>query len=218
DATNLLPSYRAGGGRPRDGDLLVAEVHLGELRRVLDGPEVATVPGTHASPDLSKTCQTIAFETSAAGVLGETDRSPAPGNRSIVTVDVTPQLSLASLDFGSTTLGLESGELIAGVLNSGPAAFEPTSVTSSSGNFRITGGTCTRGVIVAAGTACSVRLTFTPTAPRGYSATLTVSGDGDGAPSVSAELFGAAGDPTLLTLPGGVDLDPGVVGRTGGRV
>src|SRR5690606_26142123 len=33
DATNLLPSYRAGGGRPRDGDLLVAEVHLGELRR-----------------------------------------------------------------------------------------------------------------------------------------------------------------------------------------
>lgn len=218
DATNLMPSYRAGGGTPRDGDLLVAEIHLGELRRVLDGPEVATVPGTHGNPDLSKTGQTIAFETSAAGVLGATDPNAAPGNRSIVTVDVSPQLSLAALDFGSTTLALESGELIAGVLNSGPAAFEPTSVASSSSNFRITGGTCTRGVIVAAGTSCSVRLTFTPTAPRGYAATLTVSGDGEDAPSVSAELFGAAGDPALLTLPGGVDLDPGVVGRTGGRV
>lgn len=217
DATNLLPSYRAGGGIQRDGDLLVAEIQLGELRRVLDGPEVATVPGTHSNPDLSKTGQTIAFETTATTTL--VPGSPvAPGNRSIVTVDVTPQLSLASLDFGSTSLALESSELYADVRNAGPAAFEPTSVVSSSANFRVTGGTCSRGVLVAAGTSCSVRLTFTPTAPRGYSARLTVSGEGERAASVSTELFGAAGDPTLLTVPGGVDLAPGVVGGAGGGV
>jgi hypothetical protein len=104
------------------------------------------------------------------------------------------------------------------VLNAGPAAFEPTVVQTSTSNFRVTGGTCKRGVIVAAGTSCSVYLTFTPTSPRGYSGTLTVRGNGDGAPEVSAALNGAAGEPTLLADPGGVDFTAGVVGEVGGRV
>ena len=37
DATNLLPSRRGGGGEAIDGDLLVAEFQLGQIRRVLDG-------------------------------------------------------------------------------------------------------------------------------------------------------------------------------------
>jgi hypothetical protein len=45
-----------------------------------------------------------------------------------------------------------------------------------------------------------------------------VSGDGDDAPSASATIRGAAGEPTLLADPGGVDLAPGVVGGVGGRV
>ena len=71
---------------------------------------------------------------------------------------------------------------------------------------------------MAAGTSCSVNLVFTPTAIRGYSSTLTVSGDGEDAPSVSANIRGAAGDPVLLPSPGGVDLDDGIVGGAGGRV
>jgi hypothetical protein len=85
-------------------------------------------------------------------------------------------------------------------------------------NFRITGGTCIRGVVVAAGTSCSVNLTFTPTAPRGYEGTLSVSGDGQDAPSVSASVRGAAGEPMLLANPGGVDLEPAIVREVGGRV
>ena len=215
DATNLLPSRRGGGGSSDHGDLLVAEFELGQIRRVLDGPNLTGVPGAHGRPSLSKTGQVIAFETMAAAPLTGVVRSDL--GRSIFTVEVTPQLSLAALDFGTVLLNLQSTELYAQVLNSGPAAFEPTDLSISS-NFAITGGTCARGVIVAAGTSCSVNLTFTPTAERGYSGTLTVSGAGPDAASVSTTIRGAAGDPTLLANPGGVDLSNGVVGSVAGRV
>jgi hypothetical protein len=219
DAVNLLPSRRSGGGSELDGDLLVAEFHLGQIRRVLDGPNLTAVPGAHGRPALSKTGQVIAFDTAATGRLrGNGARRVTNGpERGIVTVEVTPELSLAELDFGTVLLGYDSAELYATVLNSGPAAFEPTEVVTSS-NFRVTGGSCKRGVIVAAGTSCSVNLVFAPTAASGYAGTLTVSGDGDDAPSVTTSLRGAAGDPTLELKPGGADLPGGVVGGVGGKV
>lgn len=218
DATNLLPSRRGGGGGPADGDLLVAEFELGALRRVLDEPEAVSVPGAHGRPALSKTGQVLVFETMAAAVIpGVSTLAGAEGGRTIVAKEFTPQLSLAALDFGSVLLNLESAELYAKVLNAGPGAFEPTDVRVSP-NFRITGGTCARGILVAAGSSCSVHVVFRPTEVRGYSGTLTVTGRGAGSPSVSASLRGAAGEPMLLADPGGVDLAPGVVGRVGGRV
>jgi hypothetical protein len=218
DASNLLPSRRGGGGDPADGDLLVAEFHLGQIRRVLDGADATDVPGAHGRPALSKTGAVVAFETMAGAALD----SPAPltsgGGRAIVAVSFTPRLSLAALDFGTVLLGFESTELYATVLNAGPAAFEPTDVRTSSPNFRIKGGSCFRGIIVAAGTSCSVRITFNPSAPRGFLGELTVVGNGPGAPRVSTELRGAAGEPALLANPGGVDLDDGIVGVAGDRV
>ncbi len=217
DATNLLPSRRAGGGGGDDGDLLVAEFELGQLRRVLDGPDATGVPGAHGRPALSKSGQVIAFDTMAGDVIDGVRNVTNAGTRKVVTVTATPQLSLASLDFGTVLLGFESTELYAKVLNSGPGAFEPTEVVVSP-NFRITGGTCVRGVLVAAGTSCSVNLTFNPTEPRGYEGTLSVSGLGAGAPTVATTIRGAAGEPTLLADPGGVDLEPAIVGEIGGRV
>lgn len=217
DATNLMPSRRGGGGEPSDGDLLVAEHHLGALRRVLDGPALTGVPGAHGRPALSKTGEVIVFDTMAAGTLAGVERITNAGGRSVAAVEVTPSLSLADLDFGTVLLGFESTELYATVLNAGPAAFEPVDVSVTS-RFRVTGGTCVRGVIVAAGQSCSVKLTFLPSAPQGFSGTLTVSGNGPDAPSVSATVRGAAGEPTLLADPGGVDLPDSVVGELGGRV
>ncbi|MFW2335828.1 MAG: choice-of-anchor D domain-containing protein [Ilumatobacter sp.] len=217
DATNLLPSRRAGGGGADDGDLLVAEFQLGQLRRVLDGADATGVPGAHGRPALSKSGQVIVFDTMAGDVIDGVRDVTTAGTRKVVTVTATPQLSLASLDFGTVLLGFESTELYAKVLNSGPGAFEPTDVVVSP-NFKISGGTCVRGVMVAAGTSCSVNLTFNPTEPRGYEGTLTVAGQGAGAPSVSATIRGAAGEPTLLADPGGVDLETAIVGEIGGRV
>lgn len=217
DATNLMPSRRGGGGGPSDGDLLVAEHYLGTLRRVLDDPALAGVPGAHGRPALSKTGEVVAFDTMAGSSLRGVERITNAGGRSIAVVEVTPSLSLASLDFGSVLLGFESTELYATVRNAGPAAFEPVDISVTS-RFRVTGGTCVRGVIVAAGQSCSVKMTFLPSAPQGFSGTLTVGGNGPGAPSVSASVRGAAGEPTLLANPGGVDLPDSVVGQFGGRV
>ena len=213
DATNLMPSRRGGGGSPEDGDLLVAETVLGELRRVLDAPDDVGVPGAHGNPAVSTTGQTLVFDTVAAGSIVGSAHST--GERSIGVVRVTPKLSLAELDFGSVVLDFESTELYVKVQNAGPGAFEPESVVASSG-FNVTGGTCAKGILVAAGSSCSVNVTFRPTAPRGYSGTLTVTGV-DGV-TVSSELHGEAGDPVLLADPGGADLAPGVVGSTGGSI
>ena len=157
----------------------------------------------------------IAFESMAAGPLDGVRRAGI--GRSVFSTEVTPNLALAALDFGTVLLGLQSAELYAKVLNAGPAAFEPRDLRISS-NFAITGGTCVRGVIVAAGTSCSVKLTFTPTEQRGYSGTLTVSGNTPAAGLVSTTVRGAAGEPALLAEPGGVDVDDGIVGDIGGRV
>ena len=217
DATNLLASRRGGGGDESDGDLLVAEHHPGTLRRVLDDPAHTGVPGAHGRPAMSKTGEVIVFDTVVAGALTGIERVTNAGGRAIATVVVTPSLSLASLDFGTVYLGFESTELYATVRNAGPASFEPVDVSVTS-RFKVTGGTCVRGIIVAAGESCSVKLTFLPSAPQGYSGTLTVRGNGPGAPSVSATVRGAAGEPTLLANPGGVDLPASVVGELGGRV
>ncbi len=217
DATNLLPDRRAGGGDVTDGDLLVAEIHLGQLRRAVDGLAQMAVPGAHGAPSISRTGQVLAFETVTGEMITGTERPTWSGRRMIATVQVRPRLSLAALDFGTTLLGWESAEMYATVLNAGPAAFAPTNVSVSS-NFRITGGTCAKGILVAAGTSCSVNLTFRPTAPRGYSGTLTVTGSGEGAVSVSAALRGAAGEPALVIDPGGIDFPPAIVGSPGGRI
>lgn len=216
DATNLLPSRRGGGGLASDGDLLVSEMELGAVRRVLDGADLTGVPGAHGNPAMSRTGQVVVFETAAVGPLSGQENSEL-GARGIASVEVTPRLSLAELDFGSVIPRLESSELYVRVQNAGPASFEPTLVIVDA-PFRVTGGTCAKGILVAAGSTCSVHVTFTPPAVQGYQGTLTVSGTGGNAPTVTSVVRGAAGEPILLAEPGGVDLDAGIIGGTGGRV
>ncbi|HUF97221.1 MAG TPA: choice-of-anchor D domain-containing protein [Ilumatobacter sp.] len=218
DAVNLLPSRRAGGGEETDGDLLIAEFKLGEIRRALDDSALASVPGAHDRPILSKTGQTLLFDTSASAALAAGQAITTAAGRNIVVARYTPQLGLAALDFGSVLLGFESAELYATVQNAGPAAFEPGEVFTTLPNFKVTGGTCTTGVIVAAGDSCKVELTFNPTAPSGFEATLTVRSVGFVPTHISTQLRGAAGDPVLQANPGGVDMESAVVGESGGRV
>jgi Tol biopolymer transport system component len=216
DAMNLLPSRRGGGGGPLDGDLLVAEMELGAVRRVLDGADLTGVPGAHGHPVLSKTGQTIVFDTAAVGPLSG-EPTTAPEARAIAAVEVRPRLALAELDFGSVYPGLESAELYVRVQNAGPASFEPGSVVASA-PFKVTGGTCARGILVAAGSSCSVFVTFTAPRVQAFSGTLTVTGTGFDATMVTSTIRGAAGEPILSADPAGVDLAPGVVGGVGGRV
>jgi hypothetical protein len=186
DATNLLPSKRAGGGGERDGDLLVAEFVLGSIRRVLDGADTTGVPGAHGDPALSKTGQVIAFDTMAAAAIPGAELAGGAEGRAVVTVESTPQLSLAALDCGTVLLGFESTALYATVLDAGPAAFEPSVVdprrptsrspaAPASGHHR-------RRRRRARSTSPSIRPS------RAFEATLSVRGVGAGGGSVSTAI------------------------------
>jgi hypothetical protein len=214
DATNLLVEHVGGGGVEADGDLLLADVGIGALRRVTNRLTSDPVPGAHGHPALSDTGRVVAFDTVvAAAITGDGSLT----GRHIVAAATPPALSLASADFGTVLVGWDSAEVYVSVLNDGPGAFRPSLVTSSSSNFKIRGGSCTRHVVVPAGGACTVYVVFNPTAPRAFTARIDVAEDGFDAVSVSADIRGTGGEPALAIDPAGLDFDPVVVGAAGGR-
>ena len=212
-AINLQVVEAGGGGAATDGDLLVADVARDTLRRVTmteDGirPAVAS----HSGPQLSDTGRTIVFDTLAAAQLVP---GSAPG-RQVVTIETPPSLALAEGDLGTTLVGFESDEWYVAVNNDGPTTFTPSKVSVSDGRFRINEelSTCALGAPVPPGGDCTVRLTFTPSAPGPLSATLTVAEEGFQAVSVSTTVRGSGGDPMLRTDPAGHALGSVVVGQS----
>jgi len=205
-APNLQLIKASGGGEPTDGDLLVADTQLGTLRRVaLADDGVRPAVAAHAHPQLSDTGRTTVFDTLAAGQLLPGD---VPAGRHVVARSLEPTLSLADADLGTTLVGLESDEWYVAVINNGPTSFTPSLVTVSDNHFKVNldASTCSLGASVPPGGDCTVRLTFTPSAPRSFAATLTVAERGFQAVSVSSRLTGAGGEPTLRTDPAGADL------------
>jgi hypothetical protein len=214
DATNLLVEHVGGGGSVEDGDLLVADAGTGALHRVTSRLSASAVPGAHAHPAMSDTGRVIVFDTVVAGAF--TGDSSLTG-RQIVASSSPPNLSLAAADFGTVLVGWESAELYVSVLNDGPGAFRPRSVSSSSANFKIKGGSCTRQVVVPAGGTCTVYVVFNPTAPRVFTARIDVAEDGYEAVTVGVDVRGTGGEPALAIDPAGLDFDPVVVGAPGVR-
>jgi hypothetical protein len=214
DATNLLIDRVPGGGSEADGDLVIADVQLGALHRLTARITPDPVPGAHSNPSLSDTGRVVVFDTVvAASFTGD----GALSGRHVVASSTEPALTLASADFGTVLVGWDSEELYISVLNDGPGAFRPASVSSSSRNFRVAGGSCTRAVVVPAGGSCTVNIVFNPTSPTPFSARIEVAEAGFEAVSVATEVRGAGGDPALQINPAGMDFDRAVVGADGVR-
>jgi hypothetical protein len=214
-APNLQLIKASGGGERTDGDLLVADTHLGTLRRVaLTADGVHPAVAAHSHPQISDTGRTTVFDTLAAAQLlpGEVQ-----AGRQVVAMSVEPTLSLADADLGTTLVGLESDEWYVAVINNGPTSFTPSLVTVSDGHFDVNldASTCSLGASVPPGGDCTVRLSFTPSSAQSFSATLTVAEEGFQAVSVSSLLTGAGGEPTLRSDPAGADLGFVDVGQSG---
>jgi hypothetical protein len=212
DATDLVTPPAAGGGEALDGDIVVVDVGIGRPERVATTPAGTTPAAVHAAPVLSATGRVVAFDTAVAGQIAG---DPALAGRHVVSVVRAPSLSLAAVDFGSVIPDWTSEELYVSVLNDGPGAFAPTTVTSSSTRFRITdGGTCRDGVVVPAGGTCTVYLVFEPGGAGTARGTISVLESGVDAIAVSTEVRGEGGGPELQVQPKGLDLDATVVGGT----
>ena len=213
-APNLQLIKASGGGEPTDGDLLVADAHLGTLRRVaLADDGVHPAVAAHAHPQLSDTGRTTVFDTLAAGQLLPGD---VPAGRLVVATSAEPTLALADADLGTTLVGLESDEWYVAVINNGPTSFTPSLVTVSDNHFKVNveASTCSFGASVPPGGDCTVSLSFTPSSARSFSAALTVAEQGFQAVSVTSRLTGAGGEPTLRTDPAGADLGMVDIGQS----
>jgi hypothetical protein len=96
--------------------------------------------------------------------------------------------------------------------NSGPGAFVPASVSTTSSAFAVSGGTCQVGVPVAAGESCSVELMFVAPDLGAINSQLVVSEQGVGAVRVAAAISGSGGVPKMEADPATVIYADALVG------
>jgi large repetitive protein len=176
--------------------------------------------GTSVQPGSSCTLD-ITFSPTAAGgrsasltlsdnVAGSPQSVTITGNGVVPAVSLTP----ASLTFNGQVVGSTSNSRAITVSNTGQANLAISSLAISGVNgtdFAISGGSCTIGGIVSPGNACTVRVTFTPSASGSRQAALTIGDNASGGTQSAALLgtgtqgtatFATANNGTLSTLAG----------------
>ncbi len=150
----------------------------------------------------------LTFTPAAAGARNAVITLASNGTGSPQTIAVsgtgssvaTPgQLSLpGSISFGTQTIGTSSGASNISVTNIGGTAVNVSGVSNNNGpEFPLT----TNCATVAAGSSCTISVSFAPLTAGTRSATITVSSDGVGSPQlVSANGTGAVAPPPPTTV------------------
>ena len=199
-SSNLFPTRSLSVGDATDGDIVLALPALGTIDRVsvlADG--LAPAPAANAHPRISAIGRVIVFDTLAGAVYGT-----AQSGRQVAIVDHAPNLVLADLDVGTVAVWFPGPEWFLVLSNSGPSSFVPALATVDNEDFMISGGSCLDvGAVVAPGATCTIKLMLLPRVAGERTATLTLSEEGFNAMSVSAQLTGRGGDPSLAPTPAG---------------
>jgi len=200
-ATNLFATRSGGAGGPTDGEIVLFVPSTGAVERVsvlADG--VSPAPAANSHPRLSASGRVVVFDTLAGAAFG----IPAAG-RQVAIVDHPPVLELAALNVGTVAVGFPGPEWFLVLNNRGPSSFVPATVVVSNPDFLISGGSCAdqARTPVPPGSSCTVNLMLMPSVAGEITSTLTVAEDGFGATSITSELTGLGGDPSLAPAPGG---------------
>jgi len=177
--------------------------------------------GTSLAP--GKTCAlSVTFKPSATGartasvsVGSNAAGSPATvllqGNGSTASAPAA-SLSPATLSFPSTAVGSTATAMSTTLSNTGNATLNISGITLTGANtadFAITTSATACGTTLAAGSTCTISVTFTPAAAASYTASISVADDATGSPQ-TATLSGtgtaapvpvASLSPTTLTFP-----------------
>ncbi|MCE9621156.1 MAG: choice-of-anchor D domain-containing protein [Actinomycetia bacterium] len=199
-SNNLFPTRSQSVGDANDGDIVLALPALGTVDRVsvlADG--ITPAPAANAHPRLSAVGRVIVFDTLAGAVYG----TPQVG-RQVAVVDHSPSLVLSDLDVGTVEVWFPGPEWFLVLANNGPSSFLPVTATVDNEDFLISGGSCLeQAAAVAPGATCTIKLMLLPTVAGERKATLTVSEEGFNAVSISAQLTGRGGAPSLAPTPAG---------------
>jgi sugar lactone lactonase YvrE len=177
--------------------------------------------GTSLAP--GKTCAISAtFKPSASGartasvsVGSNAAGSPATvllqGNGSAATAPAA-SLSPTSISFPNTAVGSTATAMSTTLSNTGNAALTISGITltgTNTGDFTLTSSSTACGATLAAGSTCTISVTFTPAAAASYTASISVADNATGSPQTAA-LSGtgtaapipvASLSPTTLTFP-----------------
>lgn len=213
-ATNLFATRSSSAGGHSDGDIVLFVPSTGAVERVsvlADG--ISPAPAANSHPKLSATGRVVVFDTLAGAAYG----NPSVDGRQVGIVDHPPLLQLADLDVGTVAVGYPGPEWFLVLTNQGPSSFVPSLVEVSNPDFLISGGSCNdqSGTPVPPGGTCTVHLMLMPSIAGPLESTLTVSEAGFNAVSVTSDLVGFGGDPSLAPTPGGAFGGSLVVGTRG---
>ena len=142
----------------------------------------------------------------SASVSIADNASNSPQTVPLAGTGTAPAAPVASLTapaaFPSTTVGATATALSATLSNTGTAALSISGVTIAGTNpsdFAITTGTNACGATLAAGSSCSIYVTFTPASAASFTATLSVADNASGSPQTAA-LTGTGTPPPNFTV------------------
>lgn len=185
------------------GSLNVAQVAMqgtngSDFRIVTDPCSNASLqPGASCSVSLTFNPTALGVRTATLRVTDDASGSPQSVGLSGTGVAPVAQVTPSSIDFGILAVGSTSGHRTVTVTNTGNTGLAITVETITGPNasdFAFASDGCITNVI-AAGSSCTVDLTFTPSAAGTRSATLTISDNGIGSPHTVA-LSGTGGTPS----------------------
>jgi len=134
---------------------------------------------------------TPASATSFSATLSVADSAAgSPQTSSLTGTGTAPAASLTpSLPFPNTTSGSTSAALAATLSNTGNGVLNnivPTITGTNPSDFAISTGANACGASLAAGSSCSIYVTFTPASAASFSATLSVADSATGSPQTSS--------------------------------
>ncbi|MGD1065026.1 MAG: choice-of-anchor D domain-containing protein, partial [Terracidiphilus sp.] len=134
---------------------------------------------------------TPASAASFSATLSVADNaSGSPQTVSLTGTGTAPAASLSpALSFPNTLTGTTSSALAATLSNTGTGALNnivPSITGTNPGDFALTTGANACGSTLAAGSNCSIYVTFTPASAASFSATLSVADNASGSPQTSA--------------------------------
>lgn len=210
-ATNFFVARHRALGPLGDGELVRVIIPTGSMRReVRDADGVAPMPRVHGSPAMSGNGRVVATDMA---------RGAGRGRMLAVTV-VEPLLDVAPLSFGTIPLGFTSATVTATILNRGPSSFAPTSVSSTSPDVAVVGGTCADPLAdpVPPGSSCTLEITFSPGALGPQGIPISVEEEFSGGVVLEIPALGAGGDEVLRAEPAGLTATATVVGETAAPV
>jgi trimeric autotransporter adhesin len=199
-----ITSISLGGANPGNFSIDADNCATGALANVRPAHSLAAVRGRAHPLDIpalpsGTACQIfIVFSPTSAGpstatltIVDQagTQTSTVTGTGVAAAPPAAPQaiLSPASVNFNSVTTGSSSAAQVFTLTNPGNAALSISSISISSASastFKI--GTATCGTSLAAGSSCTIPVTFTPAAVGSATATLSVSDDAAGSPQTSS--------------------------------